>query len=144
MINNISLRKKLQKLSLKNFYLTHKYVTSQIDKVRDEKLLLKFKINILFNKLKIINIYNIGQKLNHRLFNISIGKKFTNGFIRNYHDVLEISDRDFIKQNRSIQLKNSYSPDELQIIKKGNRLSIVPILTKTAESLLNMLGEPMQ
>ena len=48
-----------------------------------------------------MNIYNQGQKLNHRLYNISLGKKFTNGFIRNGHDVLEISDRDFIKQNRS-------------------------------------------
>jgi hypothetical protein len=27
-----------------------------------------------------------------------LGKKFTNGFIRNNHDVLEISDRDFIKK----------------------------------------------
>ena len=48
-----------------------------------------------------LNIYNQGQKLDHRLFNISIGKKFSNGFIRNGHDVLEISDRDFIKSNRS-------------------------------------------
>ena len=57
--------------------------------------------NIIKNKLKILNIYNQGQKLDHRLFNISIGKKFSNGFIRNGHDVLEISDRDFIKSNRS-------------------------------------------
>mgnify|MGYP003302302260 CR=1 FL=1 len=49
-----------------------------------------------------MNLYNQGQKLNHRLYNISLGKKFTNGFIRNGHDVLEISDRDFMKQNRSI------------------------------------------
>ncbi len=109
LILNIKLRKKLQKLSIKNFYLTNKYVSNLIDKVRDEKLLFLLKFNVLSNKLKIINIYNIGQKLNHRLFNISIGKKFTNGFIRNSHDVLEISDRDYIKQNRSIQFKNSYS-----------------------------------
>ena len=36
-----------------------------------------------------------------------MGKKFTNGFIRNGHDVLEISDRDFVKQNRSFSLTNS-------------------------------------
>ena len=34
------------------------------------------------------------------MFNISLGKKFTNGFIRNNYDVLEISDRDYIKQKR--------------------------------------------
>jgi len=109
LILNTKLRKNLQRLSLKNFYLTNKFISGLIDKVRDEKLLYLHKISILSNKLKIINIYNIGQKLNHRLFNISIGKKFTNGFIRNSHDVLEISDRDYIKQNRSIQIKNSYS-----------------------------------
>ena len=38
------------------------------------------------------------------MFNISLGKKFTNGFIRNGHDVLEVSDRDYIKNNRSFDL----------------------------------------
>ena len=56
------------------------------------------------NNIKILNLYNQGQKLNHRLFNISLGKKFTNGFIRNGHDVLEISDRDFIKNNKTFNL----------------------------------------
>ena len=41
------------------------------------------------------------------MYNISLGKKFTNGFIRNGHDVLEISDRDFIRQNRAFSLTNS-------------------------------------
>ena len=56
-----------------------------------------------------MNIYNLGQKLNHRLYNISLGKKFTNGFIRNNHDVLEISDRDFIKQNRTLLFTNAHT-----------------------------------
>ena len=38
------------------------------------------------------------------MYNISLGKKFTNGFLRNNHDVLEISDRDFIKNNKSFNL----------------------------------------
>jgi hypothetical protein len=53
-----------------------------------------------------MNLYNQGQKLNHRLYNISLGKKFTNGFIRNNHDVLEISDRDFLKNNKSFLMRN--------------------------------------
>jgi hypothetical protein len=61
----------------------------------------------LKNRVKIINLYNQGQKLNHRLYNISLGKKFTNGFIRNGHDVLEISDRDFIKNNKTFNLLQS-------------------------------------
>ena len=108
LIINKSSRIKFQKESLNNFFLTHVYISNLIDKVRDQKILNTFKINLLNKKIKIINIYNVGQKINHRLFNISIGKKFTNGFIRNNHDVLEISDRDFIKQNRSLNLSNSY------------------------------------
>jgi hypothetical protein len=57
-----------------------------------------------------------------------LGKKFTNGFIRNGHDVLEISDRDFIKniktfnllqdsrvnfQNYLIETCKNYNPDLL-------------------------------
>ena len=77
--------------------------TKVIDQLR-ENVLPKYLFNILKNKLKIINLYNQGQKLNHRLYNISLGKKFTNGFIRNNHDVLEISDRDFLKNNKSFNL----------------------------------------
>ena len=77
-----------------------------IDSIR-EKLIHNFSLNFIKNKLRIINLYNSGQKLNHRLYNISIGKKFTNGFIRNGHDVLEISDRDFIRQNRLFSLSGS-------------------------------------
>ena len=38
------------------------------------------------------------------MFNISLGKKFTNGFVRNGHDVLEVSDRDYMKNNKSFSL----------------------------------------
>jgi hypothetical protein len=73
--------------------------------IKLEKIYFQDIILILLkNKLKIINLYNQGQKLNHRLYNISVGKKFTNGFIRNNHDVLEISDRDFLKNNKSFNL----------------------------------------
>ena len=35
-----------------------------------------------------------------------MGKKFTNGFIRNGHDVIEISDRDYVKQNMGLNILN--------------------------------------
>ncbi len=107
LIKNIKLRKSLQSKSLKNFYLSHEYITNLIDGVRSKVVSPVNNFNFIKNNLKIINIYNIGQKSNHRLYNISIGKKFTNGFIRNNHDVLEISDRDFIRQNRGINLFNT-------------------------------------
>ena len=77
--------------------------TKIIDTIR-ESIFPQYAINYLKNNIKILNLYNQGQKLNHRLFNISLGKKFTNGFIRNGHDVLELSDRDFIKNNKTFNL----------------------------------------
>jgi len=99
LITNVSLRKKIQKKNFENTKHLISQNTKLIDQIRD-KAVNKYKINFLKKKIKIINIYNLGQKLNHRLFNISLGKKFTNGFIRNNYDVLEISDRDFIRQKR--------------------------------------------
>ena len=96
-------RKLIQRNSRK--YVKHKITanTKVIDQIR-ESIFSEYKINLLRNKIKILNLYNQGQKLNHRLFNISLGKKFTNGFIRNGHDVLEISDRDFIKNDKTFNL----------------------------------------
>jgi len=108
LITTPNLRKQYQKKG----FLNVKHITKEnsilIDDIR-KSLFINYKLNFIKNKLKIINIYNAGQKLNHRLYNISVGKKFTNGFTRNGHDVLEISDRDFIKQNRQLSLNSTSS-----------------------------------
>ena len=97
--------------------------TKIIDLMRDS-IFPKYQLNISKKKLKIINLFNQGQKSNYRLFNISLGKKFTNGFIRNNHDVLEISDRDFIKNNRSLlsfeSNKKSFQKHILEVFKNYN------------------------
>ena len=108
LITNTKYRKKIQTDGFRNVKHLIKDNTKLIDIIRNNTL-QKFNLNYVTNRLRIINIYNAGQKLNHRLYNISLGKKFTNGFIRNGHDVLEISDRDFIKQNRTISLTNNSS-----------------------------------
>ncbi len=106
LIKNEKLRKEIQASGFKNVKHLIKNNSKLIDQIR-KNIFQKFNLNFIKNKLRIINIYNTGQKLNHRLYNISLGKKFTNGFIRNGHDVLEISDRDFVRQNRSFSIKNS-------------------------------------
>jgi len=105
LIINPSLRKKLQNDGFKNVKHLIKENSLEIDRIRDNTA-QRFNLNFIKNKLRIINIYNTGQKISHRLYNISLGKKFTNGFIRNGHDVLEISDRDFIKQNRNFSINS--------------------------------------
>ena len=107
LIKNNKFRKKIQTDGFNNIKHLTKDNSQLIDKIR-ESLYQNFSLNFIRNKLRIINIYNTGQKNFHRLYNISLGKKFTNGFIRNGHDVLEISDRDYLRQNRNFfQPKNS-------------------------------------
>ena len=44
LIKNSMIRNKLQKLSIKNFYLTHEFVSKNIDDYRSEKLYFNKKI----------------------------------------------------------------------------------------------------
>ena len=89
-ILNNKFKKKQQYLSFKNIKHITRISVSKMDKIRNQIFL-----NIDKNNKKILNIYNIGIKNNHRLYNISIGKKLTLGFIRNHYDVLEVSERDY-------------------------------------------------
>jgi glycosyltransferase involved in cell wall biosynthesis len=107
LITNKKIRTNLQINGFKNVKHITKDNSHFIDKIR-KKLMNNFQLNFNNSKIRILNVYNLGQKINHRLYNISLGKKFTNGFIRNNYDVLEISDRDFIKQNRGFSIGNTY------------------------------------
>ena len=106
LIKNNKLRKKIQ-LTSKDF-VKHKLQdnSKKIDSMR-ESLFPFVYIKNKNKKMRILNIYNLAQKLNHRIYNLSLGKKFTNGFIRNGHDVIEISDRDYVRQNKSIGFFNN-------------------------------------
>ena len=103
LIKNSKLRKKLQLDGLQNVRHKLKENSIKIDYMRLSLFPFSY-FNTNNNKLRIFNIYNIAQKLNHRIYNLSLGKKFTNGFTRNGNDVIEISDRDFVRQNRSLNI----------------------------------------
>ncbi len=101
LIEKEDLRKKLQILSIKNFYLTHVFVINMIDKYRDEKLQFK-KVFIKKKKsLRILHITNFNERLDGRLF-FNTGRRINNGFIRQGHSVLGFSDRDIQKYYKSI------------------------------------------
>ncbi len=105
LIKNKKIRKIIQ-IKSKNF-VKHKLKdnSKKIDLMRNS-LFPFYNVKVNYNKLRILNIYNLAQKLNHRIYNLSLGKKFTNGFIRNGHDVIEISDRDYVRQNKGLNLLN--------------------------------------
>ncbi len=102
LIKNKEKRKKLQKLSLKNFFLTHQFISKLIDQTRDQKLLLEKKINSYPPKksLRILHITNFNERHNGRLF-FNTGRRINNGFIRLGNSVLEFSDRDIQKHYKS-------------------------------------------
>lgn len=100
LINNKNLLKKYQKNSIKNFYLTNENASSKIDTYRDE--LFEFKNNNfnIFN-LKILHITNLNERYNGRLF-YNTGRRINNGLIKLNHKVLTLSDRDLVRNYRSI------------------------------------------
>ena len=102
LIVNSKYRLDLQKLSLNNFFLTHKYVSNFIDKVRDninyhKKTYHSVNIN---KKLRILHVTNFNERHNGRLF-FNTGRRINNGFIRLGNSVLEFSDRDISKHYKS-------------------------------------------
>jgi glycosyltransferase involved in cell wall biosynthesis len=105
LIINKNQRLILQKASLKNFYLTDKYITNKIDNYRT-KLSKNDFINqsqrpISVDKLKILHVTNFNERHNGRLF-YNTGKRINNGLIRLNHSVLDFSDRDIVSYYRSL------------------------------------------
>ncbi len=104
LIRNENLRKQLQNLSIKNFYLTHKFISKLIDDYRSEKInnISSFNTNKNTNNLRILHITNFNERLDGRLF-FNTGRRINNGFIRLGHSVLGFSDRDIQKYYKSFQ-----------------------------------------
>ena len=92
---------KYQKLNYDNFIFDHNYISSLIDNIR-----LEFQsINNFFIRkekiLKIMHVTNFNDRFNGRL-HYNTGRRLNNGFIRNNHNVLSLSDRDVLKQTKSL------------------------------------------
>jgi glycosyltransferase involved in cell wall biosynthesis len=100
-----------QKLNYKRFIFDHKYISNLID-ISRLQLFPTIRINLLKKKIfKIIHITNFNDRFDGRL-HYNTGRRFNNGFIRNNHNVLTISDRDVLHNNKSF--KNLYSKKTLQ------------------------------
>ena len=103
LISNSKIRKDYQKLSYKNFYLSHQFVSKQIDIIRNN--LLKINLPHILTQpsnLRILHITNFNERHNGRLF-FNTGRRLNNGFIRLGHSVLEFSDRDIVSRGKSIR-----------------------------------------
>ena len=105
-INNLILnsekRINYQKLSYKNFYLRHQYISKKIDHVREGLIKSYKKIYLNKNNLRprILHVTNFNERHNGRLF-FNTGKRINNGFVRLGNSVLEFSDRDIQKNYKT-------------------------------------------
>ena len=91
--------KKIQYNSLKNFYLTNKYISKKIDICRDK--LLKKDTSAKVDKLKILHVTNFNERHNGRLF-YNTGRRINNGLLKLGHTVQTLSDRDTLSNERKI------------------------------------------
>jgi len=119
-IKNNDFLKKIQKMNFATVLHQMDFLTHKIDNLKNNYL--SKKINYIKKRnLKILHISTFDEKNDHRLFNLSIANKLTKGFIRNDHDVVNFSYRDFnskfmIKNNRVLNDKiynitENYRPD---------------------------------
>ena len=104
LIKNFNIRKKYQKLSNKNFIHTNEKSSHEVDDYRENLLNPNKKFSKYIasaESLRILHITNFNERHNGRLF-FNTGRRINNGFIRLGHSVLEFSDRDVLKHNKSI------------------------------------------
>ena len=98
---NPTLLKRIQKDNLKSFLFDHKFIANLVDNQRKD-LYLSNNLFIKKNKLfKIMHITNLNERFNGRL-HYNTGRRLNNGFIRNNHNVLSLSDRDIIHNNKRL------------------------------------------
>jgi glycosyltransferase involved in cell wall biosynthesis len=101
LILNKKLRRRVQ---IKNFSNVIHNIKDKVKQIDDFKNFLLNK-NIYINKnskLKIFHISQFDERNDFRLFNISLAGKISKGFVRNNHDVINFSYRDYLKKGISI------------------------------------------
>ena len=101
------LRKK-QNLFYKNNNFDLKLISKKLDTIRDKTLSL-INTNHNIKNVKILHIANFNENSDGRLF-YSFSNKINNGLIKNNYTVQTISDRLFLKSNRS--LLQPFNPTE--------------------------------
>ena len=103
-----------QKDNYKNFKFTHNYISNLVDTIREKTFTKTFNIKKTLI-LKILHITNFNNRFDGRL-HYNTSKRLNNGFIRLGHNVLSISDRDIISNNKTIaDLKGVHSLQKIVI-----------------------------
>ena len=135
-VENETLRRKIQIKTYKDFTFTHQNIAKKIDVLR-KKLIIKIStfIHDKNKSLKILHITNFNERHDGRL-HYNTGKRLNNGFIRLGHNVMQISDRDIISNYRNITDPNGVSTLNKKVIKSYNNFRPDMIVLGHADNIL--------
>lgn len=111
LIENKKYLKKIQFFNFNNVKNLPETNVNKLDNLRKQSV---SSTNVKNDRFKILHIGNFGQKLNHRLFNISLSNKISNGLIRNGNDVINYDYR--LSANTFFE-KNNFEKNIIEIVK---------------------------
>jgi glycosyltransferase involved in cell wall biosynthesis len=129
----------VQKKNYLNFKYTHKYISNIIDNIR--RILLSDSQVNTFNItkktiLKLIHITNFNERFNGRL-HYNTGRRLNNGFIRLGHNVMTISDRDIIHNNKNLMDINGRKKLQKHLLDSLKNFKADAIILGHADSVTN-------
>ena len=129
----------LQKKNYRYFKLTHSYVSKIIDDIRKiyycDKSIKFFNIKKKII-LKIIHATNFNRRFKGRL-HYNTGRRLNNGFVRLGHNVLTISDRDLIHENKNILDISGRVQLQKDLIESSNNFRADCLVLGHADSINN-------
>ncbi len=128
--------KNIQKSNYESFIFDHKYISNLIDNIRLELLPIK---NFYTNKnriYKIMHITNFNDRFDGRL-HYNTGRRINNGFIRNGHNVLSLSDRDILHNNKKFSDLSGNNSLQTKIINSFNNFKPDMIILGHADRVSN-------
>ena len=129
----------VQKKNYSNFIYTHKYISNLIDTIRKNLIgsnqIIKF--NVTKNTiLKLIHVTNFNERFDGRL-HYNTGRRLNNGFIRLGHNIMTVSDRDIIHNNKNLMDLNGKKKLQKHLLDSLKNFKADGIILGHADSVTN-------
>jgi hypothetical protein len=130
LIKSPKLLKKIQNFNYKNRKINYLDNLNTLNSIKQNLLFKKGK-NLSNSNIRILHIANFDEKTHHRLFNINLANKISNGFVKNHISTVNFSDRSYVKSRLFLyalenEIKNiviNYNPN-LILLGQTNLLSL--------------------
>ena len=130
LIKSPKLLKKIQNFNYKNRKINYLDNLNTLNSIK-QSLLFKKEKKLSNSNIRILHIANFDEKTHHRLFNINLANKISNGFVKNHISTVNFSDRSYVKsklflyalENEIKNIVRNYNPN-LILLGHTNLLSL--------------------